>query len=165
MGQQDHLPRKSVHACLPSTFTNPLLNQENIPTPPHTHALAPSLSLLLRSTIQRVVLPHLFDPSNPPRDTLADPSSSSQTTAFAQSTAASGSGLASRRPPLLPQGGGPFKGFAHVMLGSDEDVERAVAEWKWEGSKREKEEVGGEEDEGRQEREQARKQGMRAITW
>lgn len=32
----------------------------------------------------------------------------------------------------LPSGGGPFKGFAFVVVGSAEDAERILAAWPWE---------------------------------
>jgi hypothetical protein len=114
-----------------------------------------------------------LDPANPPPEHNADPegSSLSQSAAFSQA-------LASTTLKSLPAGGGPFKGFAHVMLRTKEDVERVCEEWAWEKAAGEKQEVGEEmkidqvkeasgvdeqSGEGQEKWQAAKRLGMRAI--
>lgn len=147
--------------------------QENIPPPPQPHALSPLLTSILATQVQRTILPPLFDPANPPPEHNADSegSSLSQSAAFNQA-------LAPTTVKSLPPGGGPFKGFAHVMLRTKADVERMCEEWAWEkaaggtqadseGMEVDKAQEASEHerqsDEGSEKRQAAKKLGMRAI--
>ena len=122
--------------------------QENIPF--SLAAGDSSLTTFLASTLstvpQRVIVPPLFDRAHP---LALDP-----VPASASSSAAGGAGEASqadafraaqdaqqgrRRARALPKGGGPFKGFAFVLMPSGEEARRVVREWAWE-----REEGGGE---------------------
>ncbi|GAA5884016.1 hypothetical protein JCM6882_002103 [Rhodosporidiobolus microsporus] len=121
---------------------------ENIPYLPSldSHSLPLFLASLSASTAsypQKLVLPPLFDKENPPSlspsDDESDPSKNlapSQAELFAQSRrgseAAEGKEDKTKKARQLPKGGGPFKGFAFVVLGSKEEAERVTAEWKWE---------------------------------
>ncbi|GAA5908511.1 uncharacterized protein JCM6883_005570 [Sporobolomyces salmoneus] len=115
-------------------------------TRPETFSLIHFLSSALSTRIQKLVLPILYDPKNPPdlsaeeEDQDADEEEgggeTSQAEAFrasmrakqAEELAQSGEGL-KRKPKGLPKGGGPFKGFAFVVLSNKEEVERALKEW------------------------------------
>ena len=109
-----------------------LVPQENIPSNTagaHTTAtLATLLSSVLSASIERVILPPLFDPTNPPANTHPD-DPAGQSEAFARSLMDRG-GKPKRTP--LPTGGGPYKGFAFVVVGSVEDMERILRDWTWE---------------------------------
>ncbi|KAL8277611.1 hypothetical protein RQP46_010043 [Phenoliferia psychrophenolica] len=114
---------------------------ENIP--PHTSGahtsatLAPFLSSILSTSIQRVILPPLFDPTTASTTTPSD-DPAGQSEAFAQSLKER-AGIPNRTP--LPTGGGPYKGFAFVLVGSSEDKDRILKEWTWEIPVLEKREV------------------------
>lgn len=86
--------------------------------------------------------------------------------------ASSQSGRGKKVRSSLPTGGGPFKGFAFVVVGSREDAERVLREWKWENEVQEKEEEGVGEDEEMEDEERpdpgtygtlAKESGMRAL--
>lgn len=95
------------------------------PAGPHTTAsLATFLSTILSTSIQRVLLPPLVDPTATQTPPAEDPSGQSE--AFAASLL--GRGL---KRLQLPTGGGPYKGFAFVVVGQGEDVERILREWPW----------------------------------
>lgn len=121
-------------------------SQENIPTPPGSsptpHHLSLCLSQLLSTQIQRVVLPPLFDPSHP---RPAEPTPGDQSSAFATSQVEDG--RARKFKSSLPSGGGPFKGFAFVVMRSREDAERVLREWRWEKEGKEEEKEDGEDEE------------------
>ncbi|KAK4699881.1 hypothetical protein P7C70_g6373, partial [Phenoliferia sp. Uapishka_3] len=117
------------------------LFQENIPPNPlgaHTTAtLPPFLSSLLQTSIHRVILPPLFDPLSLPVNSQAETDPAGQSEAFAQSLKDRGNaGSKTKRTPL-PVGGGPYKGFAFVVVGSKEDADRILDEWSWEISEKE----------------------------
>ena len=81
--------------------------------------------------MQRLILPPLFDPTSKSRsrdDELPDDGAqNSQAQAFAQSRGGPKRGIG------LPRGGGPFKGFAFVVLRNAEDVDRALSTYPWQG--------------------------------
>lgn len=132
-----------------SPFTDAILHQqENIPTIPSSHSLSTFLSALLGSQLQRLILPPLFDPSNPPDVTPSTASEpSSQSTAFAAMKAETSGKEVRRKGRALPSGGGPCRGYAFVVLESREDAERVLREWRWEkGSELEKDEEKMDED-------------------
>lgn len=143
--------------------------QENIPTPPQAHLLAPSLSSLLRTPIQRLVIPPLYNSLDPPTEATqalsveeAESSLPSQSDAFAAPKPA-------RKGLVLPQGGGPFKGFAIAIVGSAEDAQRIVDEWRWdkeeveEGERVTEVEMSDGGEDGGKALEMAKQQGLRAI--
>jgi prophage DNA circulation protein len=74
------------------------------------------------------------------------------------------------RPWALPFGGGPFKGFAFVIVENEEEASRILKEWPWDKQKN-SEDSGMEVDEGSEadklqiEREKAaRTIGFRALS-
>lgn len=115
------------------------------------------LSAALETPVQRLVLPALFDPasrSRPQEDdsAFANGGQSSQAQAFAQSRGGPKKGLG------LPKGGGPFRGFAFVVVRNAEEAQRILTTYAWKREKRERshdtghdeeeEEVEGQEVEG-----------------
>lgn len=73
----------------------------------------------------------------------------------------------------LPVGGGPFKGFAFIVVGRKEDAETILKKWKWEkgtedvkgGKGKEVEDMNVDESEVESDYEKlARESGMRAIS-
>lgn len=106
--------------------------QENIPlTLANTNDRSASLFLssALATPVQRLLLPPLFDPNDPP-DLNEDTDVQTQEQAFAQARAAAAGNL--KKPPRpLPKSGGPFKGFAFAVLRSEEEVERVLREFPW----------------------------------
>jgi hypothetical protein len=69
----------------------------------------------------------------------------------------------------LPSGGGPFKGFAFVVVETKEDAERVLRTWEWDrkevGDGKEEEDIKMEEKEGRVEYETlAKESGFRALS-
>ncbi|GAA6059128.1 hypothetical protein JCM10212_003875 [Sporobolomyces blumeae] len=120
------------------------------PANPCSYSLTTFLSDALDTPIQRLVLPPLYDTSNPPdlaaeEDELDDAANdatghASQAEAFKASltlqAGASGPGgqgrdaVGKRTARGLPKGGGPFKGFAFVVVESKDDLERILREWR-----------------------------------
>lgn len=109
-----------------------MLLQENLPSIPSTiqtsHTLQDHLSNLLSTTVQKVILPPLSDPSqsNSSHSTAHNTSSTSKTQDEAFSSG-------KRKPKALdlPLGGGNFKGFAFVVVAKKEDAEAALKRWAW----------------------------------
>lgn len=116
---------------LETSLTSPP-SQENIPSIPASSSLSTFLATLLGTQVQRIVLPPLFDPSNPPAELSNPYSENDQSAAFAQSQAAASGKEQRRRGRALPSGGGPFRGYAFVVVQSREDAERILKEWTWE---------------------------------
>ncbi|GAA6020741.1 hypothetical protein JCM10207_002008 [Rhodosporidiobolus poonsookiae] len=116
---------------------------ENIPFQSASDIALPLFfSSLLSTTPQRVILPPLYDPENPPpltdEDDEDNPSAApSQAELFARSRAQSEGKEAqhaegrAKKPRQLPKGGGPFKGFAFVVLPSKEEADKALGQWTW----------------------------------
>ncbi|GAA5854969.1 hypothetical protein JCM9279_003591 [Rhodotorula babjevae] len=98
-------------------------------------SLTTFLASALSTVPQRVVVPPLFDRAHP---LALDPVPSSSSSAAGEASqadafrAAQDAQLGRRRARGLPKGGGPFKGFAFVLLPSGEEAERVVREWAWE---------------------------------
>ncbi|GAA5918930.1 hypothetical protein JCM5296_003834 [Sporobolomyces johnsonii] len=121
-------------------------------------SLSTFISSALGTPVQRIVLPPLYDPSNPPdfdaEEADGEGEGTSQAEAFAAAQAAQrGDGEAGdgprgggRKAKGLPKGGGPFKGFAFVVLRSEDDVQKALGEYAWERTERGQEEGVGDED-------------------
>ncbi|KAI5481340.1 hypothetical protein MNV49_004962 [Pseudohyphozyma bogoriensis] len=84
-------------------------------------SLSSTLATLLSTDIQRVVFPLLYDPSRPPSD---EDIAGTQAEAFVKAQ-----GL--KRNPL-PAGGGPFRGFAFVIVPNKDEAGRILEQWKWE---------------------------------
>ncbi|GAA5982846.1 hypothetical protein JCM10908_006808 [Rhodotorula pacifica] len=107
---------------------------ENIPfsaAASQDRSLSRFISSALSSPVQRLILPPLYDPTSKSRqrdeELLPDDGGqSSQAQAFAQSRGGPKKGLGG-----LPKGGGPFKGFAFVILRSSEDVDRTLSTYPW----------------------------------
>ncbi|SCV74751.1 BQ2448_7780 [Microbotryum intermedium] len=168
---------------------------EHVPSPNH-HSLPLDdlLSEILRTQIQRIILPPGYDPSNPPSTVALQTRHSdrpiTQSELFDQSRSSSKENDKGKGKGLrLPKGGGTFKGFAFVVVGNEMDAERVLREWDWEADDEEKhaEELDAEELESEIEREMgmemqdqdqdqggkekvdlvkiAKKGGMRAITY
>jgi hypothetical protein len=111
--------------------------QENIPAvptaPDSPSSLSTFLSTLLSSQLQRLVLPPLYDPANPsPDHSQSRASANDQSEAFAKAQAEANGKESVRRGLGLPTGGGPFRGFAFVVLETRKDAERALETWAWE---------------------------------
>ncbi|KPV73085.1 uncharacterized protein RHOBADRAFT_66817 [Rhodotorula graminis WP1] len=125
-------------------------------------SLTTFLASALSTVPQRVIVPPMFDRAHPlALDPLGSSSSgggggggggggeSSQADAF---RAAQDAQLGrSRRARALPKGGGPFKGFAFVVLPSGDEAERVVREWVWEDERDEVGAAGEAGEEGRDE--------------
>ena len=88
----------------------------------------------------------MFDPSNPPPEITNPESDYDQSAAFAQSQAAANGKAVRRKGKGLPSGGGPFRGYAFVVVESKEDAERITKEWEWESSGAEHEKEGQEDE-------------------
>ncbi|SCZ97949.1 BZ3500_MvSof-1268-A1-R1_Chr3-3g06477 [Microbotryum saponariae] len=122
----------------PSHWDPCILYLEHVPSPTHhSLPLVELLAQLLRTTIQRIILPPGYDPSNPPSsDALHTPSSDrpTQSELFDQSRSVAkdkdhekGKGKGLR----LPKSGGTFKGFVFVIVEDVEDAQRVLSEWDW----------------------------------
>ncbi|GAA5977174.1 hypothetical protein JCM11641_003866 [Rhodosporidiobolus odoratus] len=111
---------------------------ENIPLLPSADPSLPILlSSLLPSYPQKLVLPPLFDKDNPPslaaeEGDAAEDRGISQSELFAQSQREKEGGVVEKKPRALPKGGGPFKGYAFVVLAGKGEVERVLEQWRWE---------------------------------
>ncbi|KDE04721.1 hypothetical protein MVLG_04860 [Microbotryum lychnidis-dioicae p1A1 Lamole] len=123
----------------PSHWDPCILYLEHVPSPTHhSLPLVDLLTQLLRTTIQRIILPPGYDPSHPPSSSDALYSSSSdrptQSELFDQSRSVAkdkdnekGKGKGLR----LPKSGGTFKGFVFVIVENAEDAQRVLSEWDW----------------------------------
>lgn len=73
---------------------------------------------------------------------------------------------------MLPTGGGPFRGYAFVVVASKEDAERILKEWVWERNEEAVEEDVKMEEDGAEEAKPAsqepaalaRRSGFRALS-
>lgn len=101
--------------------------------PDSPSSLSTFLSTLLSSQLQRLVLPPLYDPGNPPTEHQHPRASANdQSEVFAKAQADASGKESVRRGLGLPTGGGPFRGFAFVVLETKEDAERVLKTWAWE---------------------------------
>jgi len=133
-----------------------MLLQENIPFNTSLNSISPfqptSFSLLhflstaLETPVQKLLLPALYDPKNPPnydeeeeghKEDGEGDGENSQADAFRASMRArqlaegqeGGAGESKRKARGLPRGGGGFKGFAFIVLKDRNEVERVLKEW------------------------------------
>ncbi|ORY83002.1 hypothetical protein BCR35DRAFT_80467 [Leucosporidium creatinivorum] len=128
----------------PADWDDMAIYLENIPAVPTSvdspSSLSTFLSTLLSSQLQRLVLPPLYDPSNPPSEpNHPRASANDQSEVFAKAQAEASGKESVRRGLGLPTGGGPFRGFAFVVLETKEDAERALETWAWEKTDLERE--------------------------
>ncbi|KAG0653754.1 hypothetical protein C6P46_002230 [Rhodotorula mucilaginosa] len=134
VGRKDAPDVARLRAMDPAAWDDMVLYLENIPfaaTTSQERSLSRFISSALGSPVQRLILPPLFDPTSKSRsrdDELPeDGAQNSQAQAFAQSRGGPKRGIG------LPKGGGPFKGFAFVVLRNAEDVDRALSTYPWQG--------------------------------
>lgn len=96
-----------------------------------------SLSTFLASALstvpQRVIIPPMYDRANPLALDPIEASGSGEHSQAEAFRAAQDAQQGKRRARPLPKSGGPFKGFAFVLLPNKEDAERVLGEWAWEG--------------------------------
>ncbi|GAA6048772.1 hypothetical protein JCM3770_003959 [Rhodotorula araucariae] len=97
-----------------------------------------SLTLFLASALstvpQRIIVPPLYDRANP---LALDPFGSSGAGEHSQADAfraAQDTQQGKRRARPLPKSGGPFKGFAFVLVPNKDEASRILKEWSWEGA-------------------------------
>lgn len=100
----------------------------------NTNDRSPSLFLssALSTPVQRIVLPPLYDPHDPP-DLDDPPDVQTQEQAFAQARAVAAGNEYKKPPRPLPKSGGPFKGFAFAVLRSRAEVEKVLRDFSWDG--------------------------------
>lgn len=105
--------------------------QENLPSIPGVnqtpHFLSQQLCTLLSTSIQKIILPPLYNPTLTSSRGELDSSrgSDSQKVAFEENQKRTSKSLD------LPVGGGPFKGFAFAVVGTSSDAMRILQEWVW----------------------------------
>ncbi|BGO96070.1 hypothetical protein NBRC10512_006014 [Rhodotorula toruloides] len=132
VGRKEQPDVDRLAAMEPADWDEMIIYLENIPlTLANTNDRSASLFLssALATPVQRLLLPPLFDPNDPP-DLNEDTDVQTQEQAFAQARAAAAGNL--KKPPRpLPKSGGPFKGFAFAVLRSEEEVERVLREFPW----------------------------------
>lgn len=119
------------------------------------------LSTLLATQVQRVILPPLYNRDRYEQEEEEgdgysydnhddnDDRPTNQSEAFAKAQAGQSDKPRRRQGLKLPSGGGPFRGFAFVIVQSRADAERILAEWKWEREAsvcRDEQDVNGGED-------------------
>lgn len=129
-----YLVRQSI-SHVRQSVADILLVQENVPSIPGSATTVSSLvgflSTLLSTQIQRLILPPLFDGTYQHDTESQDPAGQSE--AFERSRIESGEKKEGRRKGLgLPSSGGPFKGFAFVVVEKKEDAEKALKMLSWE---------------------------------
>ncbi|BGP43851.1 hypothetical protein JCM10449v2_007908 [Rhodotorula kratochvilovae] len=136
VGRQELPDVQRLEALEAADWDDAVVHLESIPFTPATgdHSLTLFLSSALSTIPQRIIVPPLYDRSNPlALDPLGSASAGehSQADAF---RAAQDAAQGKRRARPLPKSGGPFKGFAFVLLPSKEEAERVLKEWSWEGA-------------------------------
>ncbi|GAA5937984.1 uncharacterized protein JCM15063_005431 [Sporobolomyces koalae] len=191
IGRQDPIPPSLEHFDL-ADWHDLSIYLENIPfntslnsiapDDPSTFSLVSFLSEALSTPIQKLVLPALYDPQNPPAldEDSSDPDSQhdhndSQAAAFQASLRAQqgldGSNNGGKKHVKgLPKGGGKFKGFAFIVLQNRDEVERILEDWSRvdsQGDLRKDQSQVEKSDQGKESmcRDRAKKAGMHAMTY
>ncbi|BGP35795.1 hypothetical protein JCM10296v2_007647 [Rhodotorula toruloides] len=132
VGRKEQPDVGKLAAMEPADWDEMVIYLENIPlTLANTNDRSASLFLssALATPVQRLFLPPLYDPNDPP-DLNEFQDVQTQEQAFAQARAAA-AGNDKKPPRPLPKSGGPFKGFAFAVLRSEEEVERVLREFPW----------------------------------
>ncbi|KAK4054043.1 hypothetical protein OIO90_003688 [Microbotryomycetes sp. JL221] len=132
IGRVDEVDFENLDKLEPAYWDDMTLYLEEIPSVPSTfgHSLVTYLSTLLSTKIQRVILPHMYDPQRS-HEFEQSLEQGGQDEAFARAQAESG-GQRYRRPGLkLPVGGGPLRGFAFIVVENKRDADRILNEWAW----------------------------------
>ncbi|BGP03911.1 hypothetical protein NBRC10513v2_007652 [Rhodotorula toruloides] len=132
VGRKEQPEVDKLAAMEPADWDEMVIYLENIPlTLANTNDRSASLFLssALSSPIQRLIIPPLYDPNDPP-DLNGDSDVQTQEQAFAQARAAA-AGIDKKSPRPMPKSGGPFKGFAFAVLRSEHEVERVLRDFPW----------------------------------
>ncbi|KAK4048689.1 hypothetical protein OIV83_004659 [Microbotryomycetes sp. JL201] len=133
IGRIDNINIDRLISLEPADWDDMTLYLDNIPSIPASFgsSLASFISAMLSTVVQRIIIPPLYDPQRKDKDseTYDD---GSQSEAFARAQAAKTAKPLRTAALKLPAGGGPFRGYAFVVVQSQEDANRILNTWKWE---------------------------------